>query len=204
MLGCWLQPVGGVSASDEVLFEVLSAEPAGNRRLGVAISEGEVGFGVAFLEARKAGVQIVELNLPWDMFERGEGEYQDPFGLLPATAYYGANDIQVCFSIAVINTVKRTTPGYLKGVEFDDPKMVEAFNRLMDWFLAKVPDNVTVAAISVGHAPGSDSDGHDQLASRSTGQTGRGMDEVLRLNRRCPRRCWRRRNRAAPRAAWRC
>lgn len=139
------------SSSGPEVLEPANPQPSGQRLLGIALSEGEISFEAAFREATKAGIQIVELNLPWDMFEREEGEYQDPNGLLPATAYYGANNIQVCFSMAVINTVKRTTPEYLEGLAFDNPKVIGAFNRLMDWFLGQVPKNVKVAAISVGN-----------------------------------------------------
>jgi hypothetical protein len=152
LLPCFCTQLSLVALLSEVaVIEPANPVPCGQRLLGIAISEGEIGFEAAFREVRKAGIQIVELNLPWDMFEQEKGKYQDPYGLLPATAYYGANNIQVCFSLAVINTVKRTTPAYLNGLEWDDPEVVGAFNRLMDWFLAQVPNNVTVAAISVGN-----------------------------------------------------
>jgi hypothetical protein len=126
-------------------------QPRGNRLLGINVSESDRGFGPSFQVARQAGIQLVELNIPWNAIEPAERQYQDPWGVLAAIPFYGQNNVQVLFSLAVINTVESTAPEYLKGRAWDSPEMIGAFNSMIDWFLAKVPDNVTVPGLAIGN-----------------------------------------------------
>jgi hypothetical protein len=96
-------------------------------------------------------LEVIELNIPWDEIEIAEGEYQDPWGILSAIAFYGENNISVGFSLGVIDTVKRRTPDYLDGLTYDDPRVITAFNDMVDWFLGQVPSNVNVISLSIGN-----------------------------------------------------
>ena len=122
-----------------------------DRLFGINISESKFGFAASFDKATEAGVQIVELNLPWTMFEAEEGVYSDPDGLLGATAFYGNNTIKVGISLAVINTVKWEIPGYLSDVDVKSDKFVLAFNNMADWVISQVPDNVDLEYLSIGN-----------------------------------------------------
>ena len=135
-------------------YEILKPENVVSKKdrfLGITISESKAGFDSAFILVQQAGTQVVELNFPWDLIETGRGTYVDPSGYLSATQYYGANNIQVILGIAVINTVKRTAPSWLSAYDYDDPEFIAAFKNLMDWVMAHIPENVTVAAISIGN-----------------------------------------------------
>lgn len=129
----------------------VNPQDKGDRLFGVAISDGSEGFQTAFQAAQQAGIQVQELSLPWDAIETAEGVYQDPDGLLAAIAFYGANDIQVMLTLAVINTVVRTTPDYLDAFPWNAPEVIAAFNNLTDWVMAQVPAGVTIAAVSIGN-----------------------------------------------------
>jgi len=135
-------------------YEILKPEnivPKKDRLFGVTISESQAGFDSAFVLAQQAGVQVAELNLPWDIIEEDRGQYVDPSGWLAATEYYGAAGIQVMLSIAVINTVKRTAPAYLSAYDYDDPEFITAFENMMDWLMTHIPQNVTILGVSIGN-----------------------------------------------------
>ncbi|MEQ8924516.1 MAG: hypothetical protein RLO81_01820 [Fulvivirga sp.] len=123
----------------------------GNREFGINMSNSVLGFEASFAEAQKAGIEVLELNIPWNAIETAEGVYQDPFGLLQATSYYGSNNIKVSFSLAVINTVRWEVPTYLESTAPDSPEFINAFNNMVDYFVNEVPDNVDLHSISVGN-----------------------------------------------------
>lgn len=126
--------------------------PAGDRRWGINISEGIDGFEAAFAVAQQAGIQVVELNLPWDCIETSQGTYEDPYGgALAATAFYGWNDIDVNVTIAVVNTVCRCTPGYLDSLPYSSQEVITAFEGVVDYVMSQIPDNVTVPGLSIGN-----------------------------------------------------
>ncbi len=123
----------------------------GNRLLGINVSESEKGFEPSFAVARQAGIQMVELNLPWNLFETTQGCYDDPWAIFKSIPFYGYHHVQILFSLAVINTVERTSPDYLKHLSYDDPQYIAAFTNLMDWIMASIPSNVTIAALAIGN-----------------------------------------------------
>lgn len=126
--------------------------PAGDRLFGITITESEDGFLPSFETAQEAGLQVIELNIPWDSIETGPGIYQDPCGgALGATAFYGMNDIQVFLSLAVVNTVYRCTPDYLDSLPFSSPEVIAACEGMLDFVMASVPEKVTVTGISIGN-----------------------------------------------------
>lgn len=124
----------------------------GSRLFGINISESNAGFEDTFLKARQAGTEVVELNIPWSAIEESQGNYQDPWGgVLAATAFYAQHDIKVIFSIALINTVAWEVPDYLSEVSPASAQFIYAFLNMMDWFLANIPEQLEVAAISIGN-----------------------------------------------------
>ena len=150
-----LSSCGDESTAPEEGYEVIpahSAQPAGDRLFGIGITESEEGFSSSFNVAMQAGIQIVELNIPWDSIEVSEGVYQDPMGgVFEAIGFFGYYDIEVMLSLAVVNTVHSTVPDYLQNSDWDSPEMIAAFNDLVDWVLSEIPVNVTILSISIGN-----------------------------------------------------
>ncbi len=125
--------------------------PQGDRLLGVNISENKDGFESAFNVATEAGIQVQELNIPWTNIETSEGVYEDPYGWLTATSYYGNNNIKVGLSLAVINTVKWEVPDYLDEQHCDSSVFIDAFVEMADWAISQIPENVTLLYVSIGN-----------------------------------------------------
>lgn len=150
-----LSSCGDGSTVPEEGYDVIPAEsplPAGDRLLGIGITESEDGFESSFNVAMQAGIQIVELNIPWDSIEVSEGVYQDPMGgVFQAVGFFGYYDIDLMLSLAVVNTVHSTVPDYLSNSDWDSPEMIGAFNDLVDWVLSEIPSNVTIISISIGN-----------------------------------------------------
>ena len=142
------------STDDAIGYEVMTPEsplPKAQRRFNIAPSDGQSGFPATFAAMKEVGVDLVELNLEWTYFEKDEGIYSDPNGLLQAVGFYADNGIEIGISLATINTVKRTDPEYLNKLSFDDPKYIFSFNNLMIWILETLPDRVNVDYISLGN-----------------------------------------------------
>lgn len=126
--------------------------PAGNRLFGITVTENEGGFLPSFDVARQAGLQVVEINIPWDSIETGPGTYQDPYGgVLAATAFYGTEGVEVLLSLAVVNTVFSCVPSYLDSLPFSSPEVISACEEVLDFVMGSIPDNVTVTGISIGN-----------------------------------------------------
>ncbi|MCP4538165.1 MAG: hypothetical protein GY832_13575 [Chloroflexi bacterium] len=152
-LGC-LAASGTELESTEEPFEVVAPEVSqmrGDRLFGINVSESREGFESSFAVAQEAGIQVIELNIPWDVIEVSQGEYQDPWGVLEAISFYGYNDVDVCLSLAVIDTVERATPDYLDGLPYNSTQVIGAFQDMVDWVMTQVPSNVTIPSISVGN-----------------------------------------------------
>lgn len=147
--GCGDSPQGQ-SGGFEVYPPEDPVELAG-RQFGVNPSESVEGFEASFQVAQQAEIDVVEVVLSWDAVETSPGEYQDPGGVLAAITYYGWYDVDVLLTLAVVNTVDRTTPEWLDSLAFDDPELVSSFCEMCDWVLDQVPGNVTLAGLSVGN-----------------------------------------------------
>ncbi len=129
----------------------VNPQPAENRIFGVTVSESSNGFQADFLVAQQAGIQAAELALPWDAVEVADGVYQDPDGVLAATAFYAANNIKVMLTFAVINTNQRTTPDHLDQYDWNAPELITAFNNMADFVLDQLPDEVLVVGVAIGN-----------------------------------------------------
>ncbi len=129
----------------------VNPQPSGERLFGITVSESSNGFSADFEVAQEAGIQVAELSLAWDAVEVGEGIYEDPNGLLEATAFYAANGISVVLGFAVINTVERTTPDHLDAYDWNAPELIDAFNDMADWVFAQLPADLNVVGVAVGN-----------------------------------------------------
>ncbi|MBN2586465.1 MAG: hypothetical protein JXA64_12130 [Candidatus Fermentibacteraceae bacterium] len=145
---------GGSTTPDEgyVVIPADSPQPAGDRLLGLGITESEEGFQSSFNVALETGLQATEILIHWDSVEVAQGVYQDPMGgVLQAITFFGYYDVDVMLNLAVVNTVRTTVPEYLSGSGWDSQEMIDAFNDMMDWVMARVPSNVDIISISIGN-----------------------------------------------------
>lgn len=139
---------------EESGYQVIPPEnpqPHQGRIFGINPSESCEGFLPSFDVAQEAGIQVVELILAWDQIEVSEGVYEDPWGALEAISFYGNEDVEVLLTISVINTVERTVPDYLDGYDYSSPEVAQAFENMIDWVMAQISPNVTIAALAIGN-----------------------------------------------------
>jgi len=72
-------------------------------------------------------------------------------GLLAiANAYYPASDTSLAVTLAPIDTNQLRVPADLAGLAFDDPRMIERFNRALEQALSRVPDT-QVSVLAIGN-----------------------------------------------------
>ena len=115
------------------------SQPRGNRLIGHGITEGTVEFGKAFTLARDAGLEFIELPFAWDAIETAAGTYGNK-NLQIANVFFPAQGIKVFLTVNPIDTNNLRMPVDLQNKAFDDPEVVERFNRLMDFVFAQIPD----------------------------------------------------------------
>jgi len=128
-----------------------TAQPAtkGDRLLGLGINEGSIGFEKAFAAARDAGIQFVELPSQWDDIEPKPGEFTNKW-LDIANAYYPTVGIRLVVSLNPIDTNKLRMPADLSGKPFDDPAVIERYNKAADYVLSRVP-KADLVAFAIGN-----------------------------------------------------
>ena len=121
----------------------------GDRLFGLGINEGSIGFGKAFAAARDAGLQFVELPSQWDDIEPKPGEFTNQW-LDIANAYYPAVGIRLVISLNPIDTNKLRMPADLSGKPFDDPAVIERYNKAADYVLSRV-SKANLVAFAIGN-----------------------------------------------------
>lgn len=121
----------------------------GDRLLGIGINEGSIGFDAAFPVAKAAGMQFVELPQQWDEIEPKPGQFTSPF-LDIANAYYPTVGIRLVISLNPIDTNSLRLPKDLQGKAFDDPQVIDRFNKAIDFVLQRLP-KTTLVAFSIGN-----------------------------------------------------
>ncbi len=124
----------------------------GSRVLSLAISDRADGdFGLAYSEAVAAGVQATSLSLSWDDLETQPGVFSPtPHFLQIGADFYGPAGTKLVLGINPIDTNNNRVPGYLDGLAWDDPQVVDAFKALLDWALPIV-GAVDLHALSIGN-----------------------------------------------------
>jgi hypothetical protein len=125
-------------------FGVLHAQgvvPKGDRILGMDVSDTAEGenYDTTFAIARELGVQDVGLSLDWRDIEIAPETYDTPW-LEIANLYYPPYHTSVSLTIRPIHTNLKPVPADLVDITFDNPVMIERFNRLMDYVFSQIPD----------------------------------------------------------------
>ena len=137
------------SINQAKLSETKLAARDSDRLLGFGVTEGGVGYEIAFGEAKSAGIQFIELPQQWDDIESAPGIYESPF-LKMANEVYPAFDTGIVLSLNPIDTNAIRIPAYLLGKTFDDAEVVAAFIKFVDFAIAGLPD-ARIVAISIGN-----------------------------------------------------
>lgn len=126
-------------------------KPKGDRLLALGVTmppEGD--YAKEFEEAQKAGLEHNVLSFDWADLETKEGEYKPATNFLEiANAWYPPRKVPVHLMIRPIHTNQDARPAFLKGKAFDDPKVIAAFKKLLDWAFAQIPD-LDVPSLSIG------------------------------------------------------
>lgn len=121
----------------------------GDRLLGLGINEGSLGFGRAFAAARDVGIQFVELPSQWDDIESKPGVFTNKW-LDIANAYYPTVGVRLVISLNPIDTNRRRLPADLSGKPFDDPDVIERYNKAADYVLSRV-SKAELVAFAIGN-----------------------------------------------------
>lgn len=129
--------------------EAIDVIPRGKRLLGFGVTEGAVGYEVAFGHAKTAGIQFVELAQQWDEVEVSPGKFKSPF-LKIANAFYPASDTSIVLSINPIDTSSLRIPQHLRDKSFDNEELIGSFNQFVDFVFDGLPD-AKIIAVSIGN-----------------------------------------------------
>ncbi len=123
----------------------------GARRLSIQVNLPEDNnFVNAFTTARSAGLQDVILSQDWPDFETGKGEYKpNPNWLEIANSYYPTQNVPLHLMIRPLHTNQKVMPKDLMSKPFDDPEVIDRFNKMLDWALAQVKGSDLVS-LSIG------------------------------------------------------
>ncbi|MGB7328132.1 MAG: hypothetical protein WBD31_24870 [Rubripirellula sp.] len=120
-----------------------------DRTLGFGVTEGSVGYELAFASAKHAGIQFIELPQQWDEIEATPATYTSEFVSM-ANQVYPALDTSIVLSLNPIDTNALRVPEHLRDLSWDSDQRIEAFCKWIDWTLEQLPD-ASVIAISVGN-----------------------------------------------------
>src|SRR3989344_5279388 len=124
-------------------------KPRGNRLLGMAVSEGKIGFEKAFALAQGVGVKVIELPTSWNDGEPEARQYVE--GWLPiADQFYPQAGIKLAISLNPIDTNNLRLPKDLKNKSFNDPEVIERYKSFVD-FAAKQLPNSDVFFVAIGN-----------------------------------------------------
>jgi len=127
-----------------------SVQQKGDRFLAIAINESPgLDFSKAFRMSKSAGIQTVELALPWDEVERAPGKYRNIFPGI-ANSFYPANGVRVALELNPIDTNNLRMPADLRGKSFDDPDVMKRYKATLKWVFEQMP-NTSFSSLAIGN-----------------------------------------------------
>lgn len=135
----------------ESTSERIKGSPAlhGDRVLGINVSEGAIGFEKAFALAQDAGIEVLEIALPWDEYETKPGKYTDKW--LPQINYfYPRYGTRIALSLNPIDTNNLRLPKDLKEKTLNDPLVIERYRSFVGFVASKLPD-AKVFYVAIGN-----------------------------------------------------
>ena len=105
----------------------------------------------AFDQARRVGVNAVQLRWQWGELEPAPMLYRDA-ELDAANRLFAGKGVRILLGIDPIDGSLggRGTPPELEGTSFDDPALITRYEQLLDHVLSRIPD-LDVAVLMVGN-----------------------------------------------------
>lgn len=130
-----------------------SANPVskGSRMLEIHINEAsDKNYDSAFKIAKAIGIQSVPMLLTWKQIETSPNNYGNEF-LDIANVYYPAQNVGLNLIIAgPINTNVKEMPDDLANKAFDDPEVIERYQKMIGFAVSRLPDT-KIFSISIGN-----------------------------------------------------
>jgi len=126
-----------------------SVQPKGDRWLGLRVTTGALEYDAAFGEAKRLGLQFLELPQQWNEAHPAVARFDTPF-VATANRVYPPADTALVLSLNPIDTSALRVPDRLAGKSFDAPEAVAEFCTFVDHVLADLSD-VKILAVSVGN-----------------------------------------------------
>ncbi|MDO8647678.1 MAG: hypothetical protein Q7R70_04655 [Candidatus Diapherotrites archaeon] len=151
LAGCGEQPKPGpIPDQNFTPVPTESAIPKGDRLLGIDVGEAQgVNYADAFAIAKGTGMDFVQLSLQWDSVETSPGVFDDTW-LDIANSFYPAQKTKIALNFNAIDTVKARMPSDLQGKAFNDPTVIERYNKALEHVLEKLKDS-ELASLAVGN-----------------------------------------------------
>lgn len=98
-----------------------------------------------------AGASSNGVTVYWDELETAPGVFEPEVNFLEiANVYYPYKGLKISLTIGVIDTNNSRLPADLKNKAFDDPEVIQRFEKLLDWVFAQLPD-VGLVVFSIGN-----------------------------------------------------
>lgn len=127
------------------------AAPAWAQTFGISITESNSGdYDLDVNQALSTEASATSLTLFWDEADKN-GSYAPDFDWPTiANSYYPGKGVSLVLSLAVIDTVTERRPEALRGMPFDDPRVLARFESYASEVLTRLEDTDLVA-ISIGN-----------------------------------------------------
>ena len=115
---------------------------------GTMPTSGDYGEVLAAIDG--IGATATSLSLFWDDLERGGAYAPDPDWPAIAQAVYPPRDLALQLTFSVIDTVADRRPADLRGLPWDDLRVIERFDALAGEVLSRMP-GVDLVSVAVGN-----------------------------------------------------
>lgn len=130
----------------------ITATASGERMLGLDMTlPADNNFTNAYEMAKATGISFVQITPGWDDIEPSPGQYNDPQGQMDsARAFYSHENLKIALAVSPLDTNVDRMPADLKGRPFDDPTVVDRYDRMIDSVLKKY-NGLSLLDLSIGN-----------------------------------------------------
>ena len=124
----------------------------GERQLSIEVTtDSGDDYGEAFVLAQSLGMEVTSLSLQWDELEPRPGNNGTaPNWLEIANDFFPTQAMSTSFMIGPIDTNNLRLPADLKDKAFDDPEVIERFERLLDYVFEQIPE-LELSSLAIGN-----------------------------------------------------
>lgn len=152
---------GGTAATQAPVTPPTGIVPKGSRLLEIQVNESAgIDFVNAFNLAQTVGMDSISLSLDWNGIDIGTDNTavppapiyaSDPAGdfLAIANSCYPNSNTRLSLMLRPVTTLTKMAPPGFENIRFDDPAMIDRFERFIDYVFAKIPD-IDLTALAIG------------------------------------------------------